>query len=307
MSEMNFSDPHRSRASDGFILLAVLWILGAMATLAVIYSLYARKTVLTFEGHDERLQAQALAMSGVELAAYRITARPNFRPLTGRLEFRQGRAAIEVRFVTENSRIDLNFAPKDVLAGLFVGFGVQRADALTYADRIGAWRGPLQPGAPDGEADIYRAAGKSYGPRRGPFQHVAELGLVAGLPPDLVDRVLPYLTVYNGGPQVNILAAPPQVLAALPELTPQRLQVLLAMRDNAPEDVVKAQLGPTASYVTVAPARTDRVTTDVQFPSGRRIRSQAVILVLDGDAEPYHVLSWQDDELSREDSTPVLQ
>lgn len=298
----------RETANGGFIILAVLWILGALATLAVIYSLYARKTVLSFADHDERLQAQALAVSGVELAAYQLTtARANARPLSGRFSFRQGRATIAVQFRTENSWIDLNVAAKDVLAGLFVGLGVQRDDALTYAERIVAWRTPLKPGQSDSEADIYRAAGKSYGARHGPFQHVAELGLVAGLPPSLVDTCLPYLTVYSGQPEVNVLAAAPQVLAALPGLTPELLQALSTMRQDTPQDVVKAQLGPAATYATTAPAKADSVITDVQFPSGRRMTSHAVILLLDGDAEPYHILSWRDDEPSRASDSPVVQ
>jgi general secretion pathway protein K len=293
------SKPCRNdRPNDGFIIVAVLWILGALATLAVIYSLYARETAVEFVNHDERLQAQSLAMAGVELAAYRLTARSNVRPLQGRFAFRQGSATIGVEFCSENSRIDLNFAPKELLAGLFVGLGVQREDALAFADRIIAWRTPLPSGASDSEAALYQAAGKSYGPRHGPFQHLNEVGMVAGLPPLLIDRILPYLTVYSGRPEVNVLVAAPQVLAALPGLTPDRLQLLLTQREGTPQDVVRAQLGIATSYVTLAASSADRVTVDVRFPTGRRIRSQAVIFLLDKGTEPYRVLSWRDDEPS---------
>ena len=37
------------------------------------------------------------------------------------------------------------------------------------------------------------------------FQHVGELALVLGIPEFLVERALPYLTVYSGQPQINIL------------------------------------------------------------------------------------------------------
>jgi len=285
-------------SDDGFIIVAVLWIVAALATLAVIYSLYARETALGFVNHDELLQSQAMAQSGVELAAYQLTAHPNARPVLGRFSFAQGSAVIGVEYRSENSRIDLNFAPREVFAGLFIGLGVQSDDALAYGDRIVAWRTKLKPGASDSEADLYQAAGKSYGPRHGPFQDVDELGMVVGLPPLLVDRVLPYLTVYSGRPEVNVLSAAPQVLAAVPGLTPERLQLLLAMRADSPQDVVNAQLGVAQSYVTLEPSATDRVTIDVQFPSGRRDRSQAVILILDRDTEPYRVLAWRDDQRS---------
>lgn len=281
--------------TDGFIIIPVLWILGALATLAVIYSYYSRQTALEFVNHDERLQARSLAVSGVELAAYQLSAQLDARPLAGTFSFRQGTATVRVNYRSENSRIDLNFAPKTVLSGLFAGFGVTPDDAANFADRIIGWRTPVAAGARDDEAPLYEAAGKSYGPRHGPFQEPSELGLVVGIPPSLVDRVLPYLTVYSGQPEINVLGAAPQVLAALPGLTPDLLGVLLTMRANTSQDVLRARLGSATSFITLQPSMADAVQVDVDFASGRRSRSEAVILVADKDTEPYRVLSWHDD------------
>ena len=285
----------RDSGERGFIIVAVLWIVAALATLALIYSVYAREAALNFVGHDERLQAAALAESGVELAAYQLTAQPDLQPLQGNFSFRQGGAVVSVNFRCENSLIDLNFAPGEVLADLFVSVGARPEDALAFADRIVAWRTPLRAGADDPEAAAYEAAGKPYGPRHGPFEDPNELGMVANLPTALLDRVLPYLTVYSGRPEVNVLAAPSQVLAALPGLTPERLQVLLGLRADAPQDVMRAQLGMTQSYITLTPSRANRVTVDVQLQSGRSIRTQATIFLVPRDTEPYRVLAWRND------------
>ncbi len=279
--------------SAGFIIVAVLWILGALATLAVIYSLYVRETAVEFVTHDERLQAQALAMSGVELAAYQLTAEPRTPPLQGQFVFEEGSATLAVSFRTENSRIDLNFAPKELLAGLLNGLGVEGDNALTYADRIIAWRTPLKSGQSDSEAALYQAAGKSYGPRHAPFQHPDELALVVDIPASLVDRILPYVTVYTGQPEVNVLVAPPQVLAALPGMTPERLQLLLTLRQGSPQDLA-AQLGALPPDMTLQGSRANRVSIDIQFRSGRRMHAEAVILLVGTDTEPYRVLSWSD-------------
>jgi general secretion pathway protein K len=288
--------PHRGDSGEsGFIIVAVLWIVAALATLALIYSVYAREAALNFVGHDERLQGEALAESGVELAAYQLTAQPDLQPLRGQFSFRQGSAVISVSFRCENSLIDLNFAPGDVLSNLLVGLGVQPDDAAAYANRIVAWRTPLRPGSGDSEAAIYEAAGKPYAPRHGPFEDPHELGMVAGLPTALIDRALPFLTVYSGRPEINVLAAPSQVLAALPGLTPDRLAALLNLRTDAPQDVMKAQLGMTQSYITLTPSRANRVTVDVQLPSGRAIRTQATIFLMPRDTEPYRILAWRND------------
>ena len=304
----------------GFIVVAALWIIGALATLAVIYSLYVRQTALSFVTHDEQLQAQAMAMSGIELAAYQVTKAAKFAnapnianaanmanaanvantanaaalppPSLGRFTFKQGTATISVRFAAENARIDLNFAQKPLLAGLFASFGVPNDEALNDADAVIAWRSPMKPGQSDPGAAF---SGKGSGPRHGPFQHPDEVALVAGLRPALVDRILPYVTVYSGRPEVNVLAAPPQVLEAVPGMSPEVLQHLLVMRESDPRNLLKAQLGAASQYLTIDAATTYRVTVAAQFPTGARFLSQAVILLANTGQTPYHVLAWQDD------------
>src|SRR5437763_1010778 len=173
--------------------------------------------------------------------------------------------------------------------------GAMREDAAAYADRIAAWRTPPTAETADAETSLYGAAGKDYGPRRGPFQHTAELTLVLGLPQVLIDRALPYLTVYSGQAEINLLDAAPEVVAALPGVAPEWLHVLLAQRGGAPQGVLRASLGPPARYVTVQPSKANRVMVEVRFDPKRRLRSEAVVLLLDGDAEPFRVLSWRDD------------
>jgi general secretion pathway protein K len=289
---------------NGFILVAVLWILGALAALATIYALYVKETVVAFAGFDDRLQAQALAWAGVELAVYQLTATPQAQPSQGSFAFRQGSAEVAVEFRSEGARIDLNFAPKEVLAGLFTGFGARREDAEGYANRIIAWRTPPTAGTADSEVSLYRSAGRNYGPRRGPFQHANELALVHGLPQAMIDRALAYLTVYSGRAEVNVLNAAPEVIAALPGMTPGRLHLLLAQRGGAPQDILRAQLGMAAQYATVQPSRANRVTVDVRLDANRRVRSEAVVLLLEEDTEPFHLLSWRDDIEPSTDDRP---
>ena len=177
---------------------------------------------------------------------------------------------------------------------MFIALGAKPEDGAGFADRVVAWRTPPTPGTDDTEASLYRAAGKAYGPRRAPFQHVNELALVLDLPPAVVDRALPHVTVYSGQAEINLLDAAPEVLAALPGVTPERLHILLGQRDAAPQEVMRA-LGPAARYVTAQPNKTNRVAVEVRFDGNRRLRSEIIVLLLDGDTEPFRVLSWHDD------------
>src|SRR4051812_47408251 len=161
--------PVERRNCEGFILVAVLWILAALATLATIFSVYVINSAIAFTVHDERLQAEGCTRAAIELAVYQLAANPPTAPTRGRFLFRIGNAQVTTEFNSETARIDLNVAPKELLAGLFAALGAAPGDAQAYADRIIAWRSPPSQNIGDGEASIYRAAGVIYAPRGGQF------------------------------------------------------------------------------------------------------------------------------------------
>ena len=290
--------PGRRAPDGGFIIVAVLWIMLALATLASIYAVYVVRTAYAVGPSDDRVNAEALFTAALELTAYQMSAVPKEKqPTHGRFTFRLGRATVVEQFRSEAGRIDLNLAPKPLLANLFVMLGAKPEDADQFADRIIGWRTPPPPnGGPDAEADAYRVAGRSYKPRGGPFQEVGELWLVLGLPPAWVERALPYVTVYSGAAQVNILDAPPLVLAAL-GIAPDQVNAVLAARDRPDVDgkALISQLGPAQNGATVEPSRAFRLLVGIQFDSGVRTTAEVVILLADDGDEPYRVLSWRDD------------
>jgi general secretion pathway protein K len=289
----------RASGHDGFIIVAVLWILAALATLASIISVYVINTAVAFTVHDERLQAETLARAAIELAVYRVnttSTQTQAPPSRGAFAFRMGNASVATDFISESARVDLNTAPKELLSGLFAAFGSAKNAADAYADQIIAWRSAPPQGAPD-PAGYYRAAGLVYSPRAAPFQHIAELGLVMGIPEPVVERVMPYVTVYSGTPQINVLDAAPQVVAALPGMDPERLNRVLALRRTGPQNTqgLLAMLGSAQTFATAQGNKAMRVTARIAFDSGQRMTTEAVIFVLDSGTEPYRVLTWRDD------------
>lgn len=287
----------RCEKADGFIVVAVLWILGALATLASIYAVYVVDTAAAFSVHVDRLQAEAVVSAGLELTAYQMTAVPENRPTQGAFNVRLGNANVAVDFRSEAARIDLNSAPKELLAGLFAGLGARRDDADVYADRVIGWR-TSPPEGQDPEAAAYRTAGRRHAQRGNRFPHVSELGLVLGLPPALVERAMPFLTVYSNKPAINAFDAAPEVLASLPGMTPDRLYAVLAQRRVVPPnpDLLLAMLGPAQTYATAEGSKAARVNVRIVFDNGRRMSSEVVIILYDdGAAEPFGVLSWRDE------------
>jgi general secretion pathway protein K len=249
--------------------------------------------------NDDSLQAEALVSAGVELAAYRVIAvRKETRPTYGAFAVRMGRANVVVGFRSEAARIDLNAAPKALLAGLFRVLGAQPENAEHYADRIIAWRTPPASESRDSEESLYRTAGLNYRARGAPFAHVGELWLVLGLPPALVERAIPHVTVFSGRAEINPLVASPEVIAALPGMSPDRLNAMLTQRPAASpgrQSVLATSDEPDQPGTTMDGGNTMRVTVRVDFDNGRRMASEVVILIRDGGAEPFRVLSWRDD------------
>ena len=215
----------------------MLWILSALAVLSAVYSVYVSNAAVAAHVTDDGVNAEAAVRAGVELAAYELTAAPEIlgldadcgcsglsRPAQGGFAFRLGRSRIKVSFIAEGARIDLNAAPKKLLAGLFEAIGAKPDDADTFADRVVGWRKKADGEGQDTEADIYKSEGYSYAPREAPFQNTLELSLVAGIPKHIVERILPLVTVYSGQAQIDVRVASPEVLAALPGMTPDVLQ-----------------------------------------------------------------------------------
>jgi general secretion pathway protein K len=324
----------RASSGDGFVLVIVLWLLASLAALVAVYSLYLTNTAAAFATHLEKTQAESLALAGLELTAYQLTAanaddkktageKPiqtqgqpaqgaklaeesppaqDNKPARGSFSFRAGTANVAVEFSPENARIDLNAAPKELLAGLFASLGARGAQAEYFADRIIGWRTPRKADtvAKEDETTVYRSAGLPYGPREAPFAHIAELGLLAGLPIELGRRAMPFLTVYSGSPQFNINEASPALLGAIPGVTPEQLASLVTERQRDPKGFQAAlkALDPSQRFTTTASGKSRRVTIGVTFNSGYQTRTEASIIVIDGDTEPYRILSYRNDEAS---------
>jgi general secretion pathway protein K len=283
--------------SRGFVIVAVLWLLAALAALVTIFSVYLSNSARALALNDTHLKTEVLVRAGIELTAYRLLGGgKETRAPRGAFHVRLGGARLAVSYVPEGTRIDLNVAPKEFIAGLLSVLGASDEDAKATADRIVAWRARAPTTSAGDEDALYRAAGKSYSPRQAPFPHVNELALVLGMTPALVERALPFLTVFNGTPGVDALTAPPEVIAALPGMTPLILKDFLDTRatlPNNPAAIAKA-LGPAASKAATAKnSKAYRILVRLHFPDDREAASEVVILMRGGD-EPYQVLSWQD-------------
>jgi general secretion pathway protein K len=299
---------------SGFVLVAVLWILAALATLVSIYSAYAINTVNGSHVADDRVQSEASIRAGLEMTVFRQLAVPEqVRPSHGAFDVRVGRTRVAVNFRSEAARIDLNAAPADLLAGLFAAVGVDAELATTFSDRVIGWRtkadanaasnaeakapSTADANAPTKEAQLYAAQHVPYPPRQAPFDNALELSLLPGVPQPVVERVLPFVTVFSGQPTIDVATADPTALTALPGMTAEILDKVLKARASGSGDgrTLLELLGPAKSRASADRSKALRAAVEVDFDNGRRVHAEVVFRLKDGGNEPYDVLYWRDD------------
>ena len=221
-------------AQRGIALLAVLWACTLLAILLGGYAATARIEGLLAHYQFEKTRAHYAAEAGLMRGVYALRV-----PDRSKLWFRDGRpyairfdgARVQVSITDETGKIDINSARPDILRSLFRGVGESFDHAVALTHAIVEWRSPA-PGtwSKDQLNDAYVAAGRSYGPRNGPFVSVEELQMVLGITPVLYAKIAPLVTIWSGMSEPNIAAAPPAVLAVLPGWTPERVREVLAER-----------------------------------------------------------------------------
>src|SRR4029077_11552349 len=98
------------------------------------------------------------------------------RPAQGSFQFRLDNAQVLVSFTSEAARVDLNLAPKELLANLLEVLGAEEKIAEEAADRIVGWRTPPKANAANEEETLYTASGLPFPPRQSPFPPSNKIG-----------------------------------------------------------------------------------------------------------------------------------
>lgn len=279
--------PGRQR---GVALLLVLWACTLLAILLGGYAVLARTEGLQARYQFAQTQAHYAAEAGVMRAFYGLQD-----PLTrqrwigdGRVyTFRYDDATVKVSAIGESGKVDLNTASPEVLQGLFHAAGLPSLAAKALAANVVDWRSV--PGLAADAATrraAYLAAGRSYGPRSGPFASIEELQLVLGMTPALYREVAPDITIWSGNTVPDPNTAPPLALAAIPGMTPPQQALIYAARQkNADDPALVLNNGTTHSI------RSEAILAD-----GTRAVLRVTMRLQAGQAgaQPYAVLRWQE-------------
>lgn len=284
----------RTPGNRGSMLVLVLFLAGLLSVFAAVAAMAMRAAQNSSRSFAEGMRAEESARGAIEQAVAQSGG--NLTGLSGGTMATFGQTQVAVTARSESARINLNLAQPLLLAGLFQQLGVSADQADTYAARIVDWRDEDDKMEKGGaERAAYRALGRVDGPRNGPFVHVAELGLVLGIPARVAAAATPYLTVASGHEQINPMLADPPVLLAIPGVSANGVRDFLAQRGKPGATFASSVpfLGKVEEFVSEEPSQAVRFEARVVLAPNNERRFEAVVYVLPGDKEPFRILAWE--------------
>lgn len=211
----------------GFSLLAVLWTIAVLTTLSSVAITVARIGSLTTRNRFLLARADWAREACTEILLARH-AQGVLREGFGPQDLGRGTwcdAAID----EPATKLNVNVADRTALARL-LGVVAPGGAVDSLADAVLAWRG------------------------RGAFADVEQLREVPGFTDALIARLSPFLTTRGKG-SIDVNAAPREVLAALPGMTDEAVDVIIARRDASQltnPDMLVSWLSPSARATLLA-------------------------------------------------------
>jgi general secretion pathway protein K len=296
------------RRQQGVALILVMWVIALMAVLLGSFALIARTENLESRHMFDTTAARYDAIAGLELALFQLR-NPDIQQrwvADGRpYEFPYEGAVVHIEITNESGKIDLNVADSVTLTTLFQSIGMDLAAADALSDAIQDWRDADQQVRPHGaEAPQYAAAGLDYGPTNLPFQTVSEVQQVLGMNYEIYKKIEPAITVYSGARVPNAAVAPYEALLAIPGMTPQLAQQIIATRQAMPPGTTGAIEGLTlpggGTVMATSGGNTYSIKSKATLQNGVSINFDATVRMggAGTSGRPYTVLRWRDGEAS---------
>ena len=242
------------RVRRGFALLAALWLVVAIAAIALQFSIEARERRKIGILASERGIQHAAALGGLALMQARLEEALRLGPsadnnpglarlratdpwfgadsvFSGPVLVDSMEVDVQVRDLGE--KLNVNRMSEVQLQTFFSFLLKDFSKSTQLSQAIMDWRDPDSIPRPSGaERDAYIKAEMLALPTNAPFREIEELQDVMGMTPEIYAQVSPYLTTHGTTNQVNLNSAPIPVLRALPGMTDVTLNLILQMRSQ---------------------------------------------------------------------------
>lgn len=201
------------------VLVSVLWVLLLLSLVVTNLSMSGRSFARQTQNIEQAVRASQAADGGIVWALWSVqqVGAPRWLADGGVHQMQLAESMLWVVLQDESGKIDLNYAPTELLDGLLAIYINEDARREALVAAIEDWRDSDDLTRLNGaEESEYLAAGRARGPGNREFYEIEELAYVLGMTPEIFDRVRWSLTVNNGTRGINPQFAPFDVLLALP-------------------------------------------------------------------------------------------
>jgi len=255
---------HTRADENGVVLIALLWILTALAVIALSFSRESFVEIAAARNARDGAIGYYAARAGIANAAFQLIQRrivPRVQQLElqgppdpidlGVLTGQAGDGEYRVEMQDESGKINVNFVQEPQLRALMEALGIPQPDSDIIVDSIMDWRDVDELRRANGaENDYYQTMNPPYKARNGRFETVEELLLVRGVTREyFYGRVLraedgsyirhvglsDCLTVYSMvNNAINVNSAPVEVLMSVPGISPETARMIYERRKTKP-------------------------------------------------------------------------
>ncbi|HTR45418.1 MAG TPA: hypothetical protein VMH06_06880 [Thermodesulfovibrionales bacterium] len=242
-------------SEKGIALLLVLWTLTILMVIVLSFSFAIKAETLATLSFKEGIEKRFLAEAGIERGImelfYRIVNKGQTVILEGREVWtvdgtpytgKTSGGSYTVAIFDESGKLNINKMNDSnaiIFKNLLKNTGVPEKDVDGITDSVLDWKDPNKGmhrlnGAGD---DYYASLPNPYEPKHADFDTLEELLLVKGMTPEILYgtgekkgiadliSVMPATT-----PQININAAPKDLLLAVPDMTPEIVEAIVSLR-----------------------------------------------------------------------------
>jgi general secretion pathway protein K len=340
-SSLTIGDWRPATNESGVILIALLWILTALAVIALSFSRESFVEVAAARNAQSLEDSYFVARAGISAATYQLLQRyfnPSLRQpelqdvpdptelgiMTGSL----GGGVYQVNIQDESGKLNVNYVLEDQLRALTEAAGIDKQDGDIITDSILDWKDTDPAHHINGaEDDYYQALNPPYRAKNGNIDTPEELLLIRGITPEYFygrpERdaggsifykygLSRYLTVYSQSRQINVNYAPLPVLQSIPGMPQEAAKAIYDRRHVKPFKATReindlgVNLGTTAGQF-LAVGQTDTFTlTASAHAANSNVRRviRAVVKLEPGSKKPYRILYWNENIPDYEGMTP---
>ncbi len=272
-----FKLPETLNSESGVALIIVLWVMAVLIVISLSFSVMARTEVFSTMTFKEQVINKYLAEAGMQRAIMEIFYRninknkqinfdeeKYFRTDGTFYSLEVNNGYYKLRITDESGKININ-AMNDttgiILNNLLVNSGVEKETADTIVDSILDWKDADNLTRLNGaEDDYYSKLPNPYKAKNGNFDTLEELLLVKGVTQKILygdeekQGLINFITLNSNTNKINIYAASPEVLKAIPFMSDENFQQIINYRnaDNTKKDRTDIQAALAGDYAKMS-------------------------------------------------------